>query len=294
MITESSQTVSVPLDACCPQVEKNSTKKTKKNLDLSKNYHSKGKKPHKSEQKNTDFAGGSGLVSSSTSGTLPEPFFIDRHKSRLRKLKYSVLTSARLHIEDLSVGSYRYRVAMLTLTYKDLDAWEPRHISDLLSYVRKWCKRRNIDFRYVWVGELQKRGALHYHVLIWLPKGVTLPKPDKQGWWKHGLTKIEWARNAIGYIAKYASKGEDNPDKFPKGVRIYGCGGLSENARNERCWWSMPNWVREIATVEDRPRRAIGGGILLKSTGEILESPWLFAGFSAKGAYIIKKPEFIH
>ncbi|MBD1389633.1 hypothetical protein IC617_09340 [Neiella sp. HB171785] len=203
-------------------------------------------------------------------------------------MRYSVLTSSRLQIEDLNQGGFRHRIAMLTLTYRDLDGWNPRHVSDLMRHIRQWCKRRNIEFRYVWVAELQKRGALHYHILIWLPRGICLPKPDKQGWWPHGFTKIEWAKNALGYIAKYASKGEENAHGFPKGCRIHGCGGLYAKSRNERCWWSMPSWVRETTTIEDSPRRAKGGGILLKSTGEILVSPWRVE-FTAMGIFAVKR-----
>lgn len=282
MINENSHCVSVSDYPDYAQVEKNSSKNTKKNLNSSNTAQNSDNKSARS-----------GLVYSSTSGTRPDVFLVDPHKARVKKMRCSVLTGSRLHSEDLSQGGFRYKIAMLTLTYKDLDAWRPRHISDLIRHVRNWCKRRSIDFRYVWVGELQKRGALHYHILIWLPKGVTLPKPDKQGWWCHGFTKIEWARHATGYIAKYASKGDDNPDGFPKGARIHGCGGLSSNARNEKVWWSMPSWIRETTSIGDMPRRNQGGGFLLKSTGEILESPWIVTGFSSRGVMICKKPNFL-
>ena len=37
---------------------------------------------------------------------------------------------------------------------------------------------RRPRFRYCWVAELQKRGAIHYHLALWLPADVSLPKPD--------------------------------------------------------------------------------------------------------------------
>lgn len=231
-----------------------------------------------------------GLVSTSTSGTSSEIHQIDPRAARLHRMKRGVMTSARLHEEETKgkAGSFRYRIAMLTLTYRDESGWFRHHISDLMRHIRNWCKRRGIEYRYVWVAELQKRGAVHYHVLIWLPKGVSLPKPDKQGWWPHGFTKIEWARAALGYIAKYASKGEPLAHGFPKGCRISGFGGLTQSSRNERIWWLMPSWVRECSSIEDMPRRAKGGGILLKSTGEILSSPWLVM-FTGAGLFIMRK-----
>jgi hypothetical protein len=100
--------------------------------------------------------------------------------------------------------------------------------------MRAWTTGdRDIPFRYVWVAELQKRGALHYHVAIWLPKRVQLPKFDKQGWWPHGSTQRLIAKNAVGYLMKYLSK--ISPfHKFPKGVRIHGFGGLTQQARGNR------------------------------------------------------------
>jgi Protein of unknown function (DUF3296). len=41
-------------------------------------------------------------------------------------------------------------------------------------------ERRGHKLPYVWVAELQKRGALHYHVLLWLPRGLTLPNPTSK------------------------------------------------------------------------------------------------------------------
>ena len=58
---------------------------------------------------------------------------------------------------------------------------------------------------YVWVLELTKRGRPHYHVLFWLPKGVSMPKADKQGWWKHGMTR-SGGHSPVGYLCKYTSK----------------------------------------------------------------------------------------
>ena len=179
----------------------------------------------------------------------------------------------------------RYRRAMVTRTYRNIADWRADDVSYFMRLVRQWCKRRKIAVRYVWVAELQKRGAVHYHVVFWLPIGITLPKPDKQGWWPHGMTRIEWVKRPVAYLAKYLSK--DDHGMFPKGCRIMGCGGLNESSRNERCWYLMPTWVKEIATIDDKPRRAKGGGIVLKSTGEIVPSPWTVK-LTPMGIYIVK------
>jgi hypothetical protein len=172
--------------------------------------------------------------------------------------------------------SQRFKVSMLTLTYRPGVYWEPLHLTRLLKSIREYLKRRGgITFRYVWVMELTRRGVPHYHILIWLPLGVTLPKPDKCGWWPHGMTRIEWARNAVGYVAKYASKA-NSTQFFPRGARIHGCGGLEEPARNIRSWWLSPTWVREAwPNPQHKPRPAVGGGWVSRVLGDWLPSPWV-------------------
>lgn len=130
-----------------------------------------------------------------------------------------------------------------------------------MDHVRKWCGRKGIACRYVWVAELQKRGVIHYHVALWVPRGFVLPKPDKQGWWPHGMTRIEVARAAVPYLLKYLSKGMgDTIGSFPKGSRIYGVGGLEHALRRARRWLGLPAFVQARSDSYDDWRRAVGGG----------------------------------
>lgn len=215
----------------------------------------------------------SGLVHSSTSHP---PIEIDPSKMRLRRMKQGVITAARLHDQECRKGGFRYKAAFLTLTYRDDQAWKPDHISKFMHCVRRYMDRRGINCRYVSVMELTIRGIPHYHVVFWLPVGFSLPKPDKRGWWPHGMTKIEWARNAVGYMAKYAAKGEKTGSKFPKGARIHATGGLSKDSRMERSWWLSPGWVKKRWPLDQGacPRPARGGGWFSLS-GEWEPSPWV-------------------
>ncbi|WP_156454327.1 rolling circle replication-associated protein [Lampropedia cohaerens] len=162
---------------------------------------------------------------------------------------------------------------MVTLTYRDVDGFEACHISRFLDSARKWMARRGHTLHYVWVAELQKRGALHYHVLIWLPKGLTLPKPDKQSWWPHGMTKIEWARNAVGYMVKYLSK-MDSGGLFPRGCRLSGRGGLPKEGRAICRWLNYAGWLKRLAGVNTPIKRIKGVGLVNIESGEVLPSPW--------------------
>jgi len=165
----------------------------------------------------------------------------------------------------------------------------PDQISELVRHIRQWLKRKGLPLRYVWVQEFCKKDARpHYHMLIWLPLGLSLPKPDKQGWWRQGMTRIEWARNAIGYIAKYASKG-DSLAQPVKGARMHGNGGLTDEALLEQRWWKLPTWLRGDVEPSDRVRRAAprsGGGFVDPGSGQVYRSPWIV--FFAGGQVYIK------
>lgn len=217
-------------------------------------------------------AGALGLVHTSTSDT---PLSVDPLRARLKRMKQGVLTASRLHTEQATKGGTRYLPVMLTLTYAHDGQWQQRHIADLMKHVRQWMGRRGALCRYAWVMELTKAGRPHYHVMFWLPKGLSLPKPDKRGWWSHGSTRVERARSAVGYMAKYCSKG-DQSSSFPEGARIHGAGGLEPAARNERSWWLCPAWVRERwPDPAYRPRVCTGGGWHSLETGEWEPSPYI-------------------
>jgi|GEM_PF-3093973 len=233
----------------------------------------------------------------------PEPreneFLLYRHELRLKRMRASVLESARLIEEQLAASGFRFKPAMLTLTYREDAEYSSKQVSALLQHIRKWLKRHGAPFvAYIWVMELTKRGRPHYHVIIWLPKGLSLPKPDKQGWWPWGHTRIEWARSAVGYLVKYASKlqGQGNEvqsTKFPKGSRLHGNGGLDTLRRRVRRWRLFPQWVREQFNFDDDPMRAEGGGFTSRLTGKVCESPYRLQAHSEKWVwclFVLKEP----
>lgn len=181
---------------------------------------------------------------------------------RLGRLRQAVGFSARVHLVDVEVPSY---CAMVTLTYSDGGDWSPRHVSDYLHTLRKWWARQGFSsrLRYVWVAELQKRGAVHYHIAVFIPRGCEVPKPDDAGWWSHGMSNVKAARAAVPYLMKYLSKGNKASDhRLPGGARCYGGGGLGESMRLARRWLSLPGFIKARADVaqSDGWRRFVGGG----------------------------------
>ena len=210
-----------------------------------------------------------GLVSYKTSGpdflaVSFEPDIVQER--RVRRLRRQVWAAGHLQRFACPNG-FRENVWFVTLTYRGVDDWRPGHISRCFKAIRKWCKKQSIAFRYVWVAELQKRGALHYHVAVWLPKRIQLPKFDKQGWWPHGMTQRVIAKNAVGYLMKYLSK--ISPfHKFPRGVRIHGFGGLTQQARAICSWLNLPSWCKQQHGVGDL--QTVAGRRVVRATGEIL------------------------
>jgi hypothetical protein len=223
-----------------------------------------------------------GLVPSKTSGHARVAIELDPNRLRAQRLKKSVITSARLHDDEATKGSTRGSWYMLTTTYANGSVSSARDISDLLKRIRRYFDRvvrlkyRSFRpvFRYLWVGELTKRLVPHYHVLIWIPRGVFIPKVDNKGWWPHGSTQIEKARNAVGYLAKYASKFcGAAAAAFPKGFRTHGVGGLNDESKRELRWWKAPLDARN-ALGSDADIRKQPGGYADRRTGEFWPSPW--------------------
>ena len=237
-----------------------------------------------SEEKRAAF----GLVPSSTSDRkdlLP----LNRFENRFRRLKKNVKTSARLLNEAAHAGGRRPFLAMLTLTYAPDKTWGRTHIPTLQKKIRAWLRYRGHHYAFVWVCELQERGAPHYHLLIWVPRGIRLPKPDQCGWWPHGSTRIEKVEKPIGYLTKYMSKNQDSMHRYVKGQRTHGSGGLNLAAKRERRWWMAPSYVRQKwPDFREDVRLAPGGGWMSATSGEWIASPWRFVNWNPITGAIIQ------
>jgi hypothetical protein len=203
---------------------------------------------------------------------------------RVNRLKRSVWASGHLH--GLSENGFRASIPwFVTLTYAKANTWAGDHLGAAVQGFRNWCKSRKVPCRYTWVAEIQPRrlerlgeAVVHYHLLAWLPVGVRMPMWDRRtanarggerkAFWSHGMTQREVAKSGVGYLMKYLSKlGELT--RFPRGLRVYGIGGLNETGRSVRRWFNLPEWVKSSFGVGEVVRRKFG--LLVQRTGEILE-----------------------
>lgn len=220
---------------------------------------------------------------------------IDKDQARVTRLRKGLGVAAKqLH----NMGNLDQQVWMLTLTYAgDNGQWRPEHISRFLDSLRRWhyAKAGTKKVRYAWVAELQQRGVIHYHVIVWLAAGLTPPKPDtawrrrdKRGhayieppMWPHGMSNRLRSTAPVAYLMKYASKIESkNVGSFPHGARIHGVGGLDDTGRSIRRWVLWPAYLQGNAQVGERYKPAPGGGYINADTGEVLFSEWAPLGNS--------------
>ncbi len=271
-------------------------------------------------------AAGAGLVSFSNKGEIPgeEKKAVPTDKlvaavnRRLARMRAGVISAAKYISNEMIGDDPTWRAALVTLTYHRSDDWSGAHIKDLLTHYRKWYQRHGVPFRYVWTLEMQKRGAPHYHIVIWIKGGVdkngdwygtkkTPPFPDSQGWWPHGSSNAIFAESPVGYIAKYASKGPES--RLPKGARIWGHGGLDAAGKFEVARRLAPRWLKGLVSPEAQLKRVVlvfeearnkglkalvrVRGFLDQLTGFTFLSPWLYEGFTGPNGLALRHQGFV-
>lgn len=200
----------------------------------------------------------------------------------------SVLTGARVLDEEARKGGFRCNRWFVTLTYAPGKEWAPNDISRFSDRMAQWAYRKGFKIRYVFKAELQQRGAVHYHLVVWTPKGVALPKPDKRGWWTNGHSQREIARAPTKYLSKYTSKGlGDCGATMPRGARCFGLRGLSSSGRGEVRFWNFPSYVREWWGSGAVDARKVEGGFVHGISGEFLRSRYVYlSSFGGSSAFV--------
>jgi len=219
----------------------------------------------------------------------------DSKKARISNLRKTVYNVGM----GVSETHPTYVPHFVSLTYREVDGWRSDHIKDFLKRIRVYLHRKGLKLIYVWVAELQKRGALHYHLLIWLPPGVSLPKvgvgKNRRGWWTHGFADQRKIHTGVGYLMKYLSK-DESKHSFPKGVRIYGYGGVEpvvkQRVRFYRCSKSIRTEIQNsgLTYVNVDIRRAPGGKVDILS-GWFFQSDWKMTYMHGRVWFFKRSPD---
>jgi hypothetical protein len=149
---------------------------------------------------------------------------------------------ARLH--PPANKGYRHRCVFVTLTMREI--FHPRKAKE---HLRAFCKRLERKFEriaLVWRMEYQKRGAPHFHLVVY-----NVPYIDKkyiQEIWgeiigqEQPFTRIESIRtykHLMWYVSKYAAKIDDNG--FNKGAYLAAGGKISDSEQSAGRVWGWFN-----------------------------------------------------
>lgn len=139
---------------------------------------------------------------------------------RTRKLLFEY---GRNHTFDFLDGCF------VTLTFAD-NVTDPKITNKYFnswrtSFVRKLKKHYDVDLKYIGIPEFQKRGAVHYHLILNInPRDHSELLPLQKGkfnmydvfGWNHGFTSVfdfdltDENFNPILYVSKYLTKDLDN------------------------------------------------------------------------------------
>jgi hypothetical protein len=206
-----------------------------------------------------------------------ETIEFNKRGARLRRAQRRVKVWADVIDPYIQRLGENYRLVMVTLTYADVDGWKANHIREYMLSLRAILKSRLLA--YAWVAEMQRREAVHYHIVLLVKKGANIPMPDSSGMWVHGSSRIETARTPF-YVLTYTGKEYQKLGAYPKGLRIFAIW-ISPHIIAPASRWFMkvsalPAWLREqlkgVNLVGERISRVVGGG--WECAGQIYKSPW--------------------
>ena len=152
-------------------------------------------------------------------------------QSSRRRLIKKIL---RMESSRLSEGRF------LTLTYHNEWPEDREDLKDQLNALLQSFRRRWPSMRYIWRVELQKRGAPHFHLMIWRAGGHEWEAMDEMREWlvetwqrisgctseahaQYGvdLQRLQSWRKATAYVSKYVAKSTEI-DSAPRLGRRWG------------------------------------------------------------------------
>lgn len=147
-------------------------------------------------------------------------YYIERKNKKTGlhgKKLLSSLARARREIIDIIRLNLVFGSCLLTLTYKENVQDYNKAYRDFYNFVKMVKYRFGISLKYIRVLELQQRGAIHFHVVVFSPEFVTIPYNEIYKVWGHGAVHIrridvldDVTADRIGsYLGKYLTKSKE-------------------------------------------------------------------------------------
>lgn len=134
-----------------------------------------------------------------------------KKKKRVRTEEYQKRNGlqAQMKIKRLAAMNFKKGAKFITLTFDNSNNFDITSLPTCHSYYVKFLKRlkRSVGvFHYICVPERQKRGAIHYHMIVDLPY---IQKEHLSHIWSHGFVDIRLIDDPVrraAYLAKYLTK----------------------------------------------------------------------------------------
>lgn len=148
-------------------------------------------------------------------------FYFESKENKKRgvnaKKSLSNLARARREIIELIRLNLVPNSCLLTLTYRENMQDYEQAYKDFYNFVKMIKYKFGISLKYIRVIELQRRGAIHFHVVVFSPEFVSIPYNEIFKLWGHGavhIRKIEvlddvTADRVGNYLGKYLTKSKD-------------------------------------------------------------------------------------
>jgi hypothetical protein len=199
-----------------------------------------------------------------------------------KKEKYAINATyrAKAKIVRLIKGNqftYPEKPVFLTLTFKD-NLQDLKQANKLFSqFVKRMSRRIKKQMRYVAVHEFQKRGAVHYHIVVFnLPY---LQKEEIAKIWRHGFIRVNLihVNGLANYMTKYMSK--SFTDIRCKGLKRYFYSlenHIVEHRDNARCMYQLSKM--SPAHLLSEPRTYTFVDISTGKTNSVLKTEYYVGG----------------
>jgi hypothetical protein len=169
---------------------------------------------------------------------------LDNYKVRLNRMRKRIADWVNI----INGANSDKKLIMVCLTYAPGYEWQPNHIRTFMHLMKELLG--DSLYAYAWVAELQKRGAVHYHILFLVPEmfeiGEDFPYPDQAGLWPYGFTRVEEARSPFYLITYLKKEYQKDFSRFPKGIRVFAVYIREVEAKKELRLRSLRPYQQEI------------------------------------------------